>query len=67
MNSTIFTHFNSTGLSGTQFSTLKRALLKDPEGPEKITTLKYGATFYCCHTALGTYCCDVFVNILLLT
>jgi hypothetical protein len=46
----------STGLSGTQFSTLKSAELNDPEGPEKYnnTEVKYGATFYGCHTALDS-------------
>jgi hypothetical protein len=36
----------STGLSGTQFSTLS-ADINDPEGPEKYnnTEVKYGATF----------------------
>jgi hypothetical protein len=40
-------HAPSTGLSGTQFSTLKSAGLNDPEGPEKYnnTELKNGATF----------------------
>jgi hypothetical protein len=33
---------SSTGLSGSQFSTLKSAGINDPEGPEKdVTTLKY--------------------------
>jgi hypothetical protein len=37
----------STGLSCTQFSTLKSAGLNDPEGPEKYnnTEVKYGATY----------------------
>jgi hypothetical protein len=37
----------NTGLSGTQFSTLKSALINDPERPEKCnnTEGKYGATF----------------------
>jgi hypothetical protein len=30
----------STGLSGTQFSTLYSVGINDPEGPENITTLK---------------------------
>jgi hypothetical protein len=33
-------HASSTGLSGTQFSTLNRAGINDPEGPENITILK---------------------------
>jgi hypothetical protein len=33
----------STGLSGTQFSTLKSAGINDPEGPENITTLQRSA------------------------
>jgi hypothetical protein len=42
------------GLSGTKFSTLKSAGFHDPERPEKYnnTEVKYGATFYDCHTAL---------------
>jgi hypothetical protein len=36
----------STGLSGTQFSTLKSAGINDPKGPEKYnnTEVKFGAT-----------------------
>jgi hypothetical protein len=51
----------STGLSGTQFSTLNSAGINDPEGPEKYnnTEEKYGATFYSCHTALNNCCCEV--------
>jgi hypothetical protein len=39
-------------LSGTQFPTLNSADINDPEGPEKYqnTKVKYGATFYSCHT-----------------
>jgi hypothetical protein len=46
----------STGLSVTQFSTLNSAGINDDEGPEKYnnTEVKYGATFYSCHTALIT-------------
>jgi hypothetical protein len=38
----------STGLSGTQFSTLNSTGMNDPEGPEKYnnTEVKYGAIFY---------------------
>jgi hypothetical protein len=37
----------STGLSGTQFSTLNSSSIKDPEGPEKYnnTEVKYGTIF----------------------
>jgi hypothetical protein len=46
---------HSTGLTGTQFSTLYRAGINDPEGPEKYNTeVKNGATFYSCHSALDT-------------
>jgi hypothetical protein len=33
----------------------------DPERPEKYnnTEVKYGATFYGCHTALHICCCEV--------
>jgi hypothetical protein len=50
-----------TGFSGTQFSTLNSAGINDPEGPVKYinTEVKYGATFYSCHTALDTCCCEV--------
>jgi hypothetical protein len=50
-----------TGLSGTQFTTLNSPGINDPEGPEKYnnTEVKYGATFYSCHTALDTCCCEV--------
>jgi hypothetical protein len=43
----------STGLSGTQFSTLNIAGNNDREGPEKYnnTEVKYVATFYSCHTS----------------
>jgi hypothetical protein len=52
----------STGLSGTQFSTLNSAGINDPEGTEKYSTTEdtYGATFYSCHTALDTCCCEVY-------
>jgi hypothetical protein len=48
-------------LSGTQFSTLYSAGINDPEGPEKYhnTEVKYGATFYSCHTALNTCCFEI--------
>jgi hypothetical protein len=48
-------------LSSTQFSTLNSAGIKDPERPEKYSNseLKYGTTFYSCHTALDTCCCEV--------
>jgi hypothetical protein len=51
----------STGLSGTQISTLNSDGINDPEGPEKYnnTEVKYGTTFYSCHTALDTCCCEV--------
>jgi hypothetical protein len=51
----------STGLSGSQFSTQKSAGINDPKGPEKYynTEMKYEATFYSCHTALYTCCCEV--------
>jgi hypothetical protein len=51
----------STGLSGTRFSTLNSAGINDPEEPEKYnnTELKNRATFYNCHTALDTCCCEV--------
>jgi hypothetical protein len=41
----------STGMNGTQFSTLKIAGIYDPEGSEKLnnTEVNYGATFYSCH------------------
>jgi hypothetical protein len=47
---------SSTGLSGTQFSTLNSAGINDPEGPEKYnnTEVKYGATFYSCQAALAS-------------
>jgi hypothetical protein len=50
-----------TGFSGTQFSTLNSAGIIDPEGPEKYnnTEVKHGATFYSCHTAFDTCCCEV--------
>jgi hypothetical protein len=40
-------HAPSTGLSGTQLSTLNSAGINDPEGPEKYnnTEVKYGAKF----------------------
>jgi hypothetical protein len=44
----------STGVSGAQFSKIN-----DPEEPENNTEVKYGATFYSCHTALDTCCCEV--------
>jgi hypothetical protein len=45
----------------TPFSTLNSAGINDPKGPEKHnnTEVKYGATFYTCHTALDTCCCEV--------
>jgi hypothetical protein len=54
-------HAPSTGLSNTQFSTLKSAGLIDPVGPDKYnnTEVKYKAFFYVCHTALDTFFCDV--------
>jgi hypothetical protein len=50
-----------TGLSNTQFSTLKSTGLNDPEGSEKYNSIevKFGATFYGGHTALDICCCDV--------
>jgi hypothetical protein len=56
MNTYNISHAPIIGLSGTQFSTLNRAGTNDPEGPEKYknTEVKYGATFYSCHTALDT-------------
>jgi hypothetical protein len=61
MNTRNIPHAPSTGLSGTQFSTLNSAGINDPEGPEKHnnTEVKCGATFYSCHTALDTRCCEV--------
>jgi hypothetical protein len=52
---------SSTGLSGTQFSTLNNAGISDPEGPEKYynTEVKSGATFYSCHTTLDTCCYEL--------
>jgi hypothetical protein len=40
-------HAPSTGLSGTQFSTINSAGINDPEGPEKYynTEVKYGGNF----------------------
>jgi hypothetical protein len=51
----------STDLSDTQFSTLNIADINDPERSEKEnnTEVKYGATFYSCHTALDTCCYKV--------
>jgi hypothetical protein len=51
----------STSLSGAQFSTFKNAGIYDLERPEKYNNneVKFGATFYSCHTALDTCCCDV--------
>jgi hypothetical protein len=48
-------------LSSTQFSTISSAGSNVPEGQEKYnnTELMYGATFYSCHTALDTRCCEV--------
>jgi hypothetical protein len=48
-------------MSGTQSSTLNSVGINDPEGQEKYnnTEVKYGATFYSCHTALDTCCCEV--------
>jgi hypothetical protein len=47
---------HSTGLSGTQFSTLHSDGINDHEGPEQYnnTKVKYGATFYSGHTTLDT-------------
>jgi hypothetical protein len=41
--------------------TLNSAGINNPEGPEKYnnTEVKYGATFYSCHTALDTCCCKI--------
>jgi hypothetical protein len=55
-NENVHYSFNasSTGLSGTQFSTLKSVGINDPEILEKynIPEVKYQATpFYSCHTA----------------
>jgi hypothetical protein len=60
MHATSFT-LPSTGLSGSQFSTLNSAGINDPEGPEKYnnTEVKYWETFYSCHTALDTCCCEI--------
>jgi hypothetical protein len=46
MNRCNIPHAPSTGLSGTQFSTLYSAGINDPEGPEKYnnTKVKSGAT-----------------------
>jgi hypothetical protein len=51
----------SADLSGTQFSTLNSAGINDPEEAEKYnnTEVKYMATFYSCHAALDTCCCEV--------
>jgi hypothetical protein len=59
MNKCNIPHAPSTGLGGNQFSTLNSAGINDPERPEKYnnTEVKYGATFYSCHTALDT--CEV--------
>jgi hypothetical protein len=48
------------GLSGTPFSTLNSAGINDPKESEKYNNneVKYGATFYSCHTALDTLCCE---------
>jgi hypothetical protein len=61
MNKCNISHASSTGLSGTQFSTLNSAEINDPEGPEKYnnTEVKYVATFYSGHTALYTCCWEV--------
>jgi hypothetical protein len=61
MNKSNIPHAPGTGLSGTQFSTLNSARINDPEGPEKYnnTEVKFGATFYSCHTALDICCCEV--------
>jgi hypothetical protein len=47
MNTCNIPHAPSTGLSGTEFSTLNIAGINDPEGPEKYnnTEVKYGETF----------------------
>jgi hypothetical protein len=44
-------HAPSTGLSGTQFSTINSAGINNPEGKEKYnnTEVKYWATSYSCH------------------
>jgi hypothetical protein len=46
----------STGLSGTQFSTIYSAGRNYIEGPGKCnsTEVKYGASFFGCYTALDT-------------
>jgi hypothetical protein len=48
-------------LSGTQFSRFRSAGFNDPEGSEKYnnTEVRYGETFYGCHTTLDTCCYDV--------
>jgi hypothetical protein len=50
----------STGLCGTQFTTLKNARINNPEKPEKYNynEMKYGV-FYGCHTAFDICCCEV--------
>jgi hypothetical protein len=50
----------STGLSGTQFSTLNIAGINVPEVPEKYnnTEVKYGGTFYSCHLVLDICCSE---------
>jgi hypothetical protein len=61
MNTCNIPHAPSTGLSGTQFKTLNSAGINVPEGQEKYNNIevKYGATFYTCHTALDICCCEV--------
>jgi hypothetical protein len=48
MNKCNIPHATSTGLSGTQFSTLNSAGINDPEGPEKYnnTEVKYNIYIY---------------------
>jgi hypothetical protein len=61
MNKCNIPHAPFTSLSGNQCSTLNSAGINDPEGPEQYnnTEVKYEATFYSCHTALDTCCCEV--------
>jgi hypothetical protein len=61
MNKCNLLYAPSTGLGVTHFSTLNSAGINNPEGPEQYnnTEMKYGATFYSCHTALDTCCCEV--------
>jgi hypothetical protein len=61
MNKCNIPHGPYQDLSGTQFSTLNSSGINDPEEQEKYNNseVKYGATFYTCHTALDTCCCEV--------